>query len=111
MAPLFTRIVPAALRETAMVLSRSSPTILNCPAAAEKVAVTAGSTRSASASTCGRKRPESAFLRTGRRTGRTLFVNQRFNHDVAMRKNLQKRKHGPRRSHGGGAGTRCSGGD
>src|SRR5439155_26322011 len=51
----FTRIVPAASRETTMVLSRSSPATRNVPSTA-KVAVTAGSTRSASASRASRAR-------------------------------------------------------
>src|SRR5215475_9606915 len=47
-APLFTRIVPAASRETTMVLSRSSPATVSTPVAAEKVAVTDSKMRSSS---------------------------------------------------------------
>ena len=44
-APPLTRIVPAALRLTVIVLSRASPKTVRMPAAGEKVAVTAGMTR------------------------------------------------------------------
>jgi hypothetical protein len=43
MVPLFTRIVPAASRETTMVLSCSSPVTVSTPVAAEYVAVIAAS--------------------------------------------------------------------
>src|SRR5262245_15205393 len=55
-APLFTRIVPAASRETTMVLSRSSPATVNTPVAAEKVEVTDSKRRSSSASSASRGR-------------------------------------------------------
>src|SRR5215472_12999418 len=45
-----------------------------------------------------------------RDSGRDFF-SKRYNQDSAMRWTLQERNHKDRRPHGGGAGTRCSGGD
>src|SRR4051794_23046548 len=81
-APLFTRIVPAAVRETTMALSAPSPATVNVPAAT--AAVTDIITRSSSASTVGPNRRPSIFVRTGRRSGRILFVHQRVNQVVVM---------------------------
>src|SRR5262249_50713852 len=65
---------------------------------------TAGTMRPSSASRPGRKRSRPNCLRGVRETGRDFF-NNRFNQEVAMRKDLQERKHGHRRPRSGGAGT------
>src|SRR5262249_14300441 len=80
-APLFTRIVPPASRETATVLSRASPMTVNTPFAAENVAVNAGRARYPRTSSEGTNRPCQGFLRprgeTERGLGRICFQNLR----------------------------------
>jgi hypothetical protein len=69
-APLLTKIDPAALRETAMVLSWASPTTVNTPFAAENVALTVGNTRFRPGSNGDGRCP--GHLGAGLRSGRSV---------------------------------------
>src|SRR5262245_55608799 len=81
-APPLTRISPAALRLTTMELFRASPRTVNVPA--EKVAVTAGNTRSPSLSKVSKHRLFAGWLPTDR----VFWFRKLVNHDRDMR-NLQ----------------------
>src|SRR4051812_3349654 len=87
-APLLTKIVPPTVRETTIVLSKSSPTTLSSPPAAENEAVTASITRESRGSTTGtlRRRWPSPIARRAHLPGICFnFNDDCLNHDIAMR--------------------------